>query len=602
MTDTARSILKHTFGYDTFRPLQEEIIRSVLSKRDTLAIMPTGGGKSICYQIPALLFEGLTVVVSPLISLMKDQVDQLRGYGVPALALNSMIDPDEYRENVMRITDGAAKILYAAPETLLKRDIASLLASVRVDCIAIDEAHCISEWGHDFRPEYRQMAAFRAGFPDAVCVALTATATEAVRRDIVESLRLRDAGVYVASFNRENLFFQVLPKDDAYAQLAAFLSAFPGQSGIVYCFSRNGVDALAARLADAGHSVLPYHAGLEDEVRKQNQERFIRDEVQIIVATIAFGMGIHKSNIRFVVHYDLPKSIESYYQETGRAGRDGLPAHCLLLYSYGDIHKIRFFINQKEDDRERANAERHLRALVDYAEATGCRRAPLIAYFGEAYEHDDCGMCDNCTQPPAPGEDLTVPAQKLLSCVKRVNERFGVNHIIDVLRGSESQKILSYDHHRLSTYGIGADYSKKQWLHLARQFIRQGLMVQDMENFGVLTITRLGYDVMRGDVTVRGTIINDRCAVFAGGKSAQANYDRELFERLRKLRMALASAGGVPPYVVFSDRTLSEMASRYPRDRAALLDIHGVGEHKCERYGDEFLVMIRDYCAERNID
>src|ERR671923_2826901 len=394
---TPAYILKNTFGYDTFRPLQFEVIENVLAGHDTLAVMPTGGGKSLCYQIPSLLFNGLTVVVSPLISLMKDQVEQLRAVGVPALFLNSSLAPYEYQENMEYVKRGEVRLLYVAPETLLTPRILSLLASVNVDLLTIDEAHCISEWGHDFRPEYRQIVEIRKRFPNAVCLALTATATARVRQDIRTTLKFTTTNEFIASFNRENLYIEVVNKRDPIGQTVQILERFKDQSGIIYCFSRKQVDELAAYLASKGYSVRPYHAGLEDSERRRNQEAFIRDDAQIIVATIAFGMGINKPNVRFVIHFDLPKSIEGYYQEIGRAGRDGLPAQCILLYSYSDAAKINYFIDQKERNEQRVAIE-HLNAIVRYAEdEITCRRKPLLNYFGESISADNCASCDNCT-------------------------------------------------------------------------------------------------------------------------------------------------------------------------------------------------------------
>ena len=436
---TPESILKSTFGYDTFKPLQREIIANVQARRDTLVIMATGGGKSLTYQVPALMFEGLTVVVSPLIALMKDQVEQLRALGVPALFINSSLAPEEYQENMDAVRRGDIKLLYVAPETLLTPRIFSLLSSLKLDLLAIDEAHCISEWGHDFRPEYRQLVDVRKKFPSAVCMALTATATPRVREDIKSTLEISHANEFQSSFNRENLFIEVMPKREPVAQTLRFLENFKDQSGIIYCFSRKQVDELAATLARYGFSVRPYHAGLEDSERKRNQEAFIRDDVQIIVATIAFGMGINKPNVRFVIHFDLPKNIESYYQEIGRAGRDGLPSHCLLLYSYGDASKIRYFIDQKEDP-ERSAAYQHLEAMTRYAEGSMCRRKPLLAYFGETFVSENCGTCDNCGAEQTTQVDITIPAQKFLSCVKRSGERFGAAHVVDILLGSKNEK------------------------------------------------------------------------------------------------------------------------------------------------------------------
>src|SRR4026208_2185085 len=414
---TPESILKTTFGYDTFKPLQREIIANVQARRDTLVIMPTGGGKSLTYQVPALLFDGLTVVVSPLIALMQDPGEQLSAVGVPAVFLSGSLAPEECQQDVDLVKRGLVKLLYVAPETLLTARLSSLLSGLQVDLLAIDEAHCISEWGHDFRPEYRQLVGVRRRFTSAVCMALTATATPRVRNDIASTLGFAQSNEFVASFNRENLFVEVTPKRDPVAQTLRFLENFKDQSGIIYCFSRKQVDELSATLARYGYSVRPYHAGLEDNERKRNQEDFIRDDAQIIVATIAFGMGINKPNVRFVIHFDLPKSIESYYQEIGRAGRDDLPAHCLLLYNYGDASKIRYFIDQKSGNEKRV-AIQHLDAIVRYAEDERiCRRKPLLTYFGETYSAETCSNCDNCTSAPTPLTDITIFAQKFLSCV-----------------------------------------------------------------------------------------------------------------------------------------------------------------------------------------
>ncbi len=496
-------ILRSVFGYDTFRPLQKEVIEHLLAHRDTLAIMPTGGGKSLCYQIPALMFEGLTVVVSPLIALMKDQVEQLEALGVPALFLNSSLSFEDYQANLERVRSGEIKLLYVAPETLLTPRIFSLLDNLPLDCLTIDEAHCISEWGHDFRPEYRQLVGVRKRYPKAVCLALTATATPRVRQDIKATLGFQDDNEFIASFNRPNLFIEVIPKSDPGAQALEFLQRFPDQSGIIYCFSRRQVDELTDFLASRGYSALPYHAGLEDAVRKHNQEQFIRDDVQIIVATIAFGMGINKPNVRFILHYDLPKSIEGYYQEIGRAGRDGLPAHCLLLYSYGDVAKLRYFIDQKEEIEQEV-AEQHLRALIQYAESSACRRVPLLAYFGETFTTQNCEMCDNCRVGARIQVDITIPAQKFLSCVKRTGERFGAGHIIHVLVGSENDKVLSYGHQNLTTYGIGKDLTVKQWQSIAHQLVQKGLLAQSSGKYPTLQLTQSAYEALKNRSPILG--------------------------------------------------------------------------------------------------
>ena len=598
---TPEAILKSTFGYDTFKPLQREIIINVQARRDTLVIMPTGGGKSLTYQVPALLFDGLTVVVSPLIALMKDQVEQLHALGVSAVFLNSSLSPEEYQQNMDAVKSGRAKLLYVAPETLLTPRIYSLLSSLKLDLLAIDEAHCISEWGHDFRPEYRQLADVRRKFPSAVCMALTATATPRVRADIMSSLGFTQSNEFLASFNRENLFIEVLPKRDPIAQTLKFLENFKDQSGIIYCFSRKQVDDLAATLARYKYSVRPYHAGLEDVDRRRNQEAFIRDDVQIIVATIAFGMGINKPNVRFVIHFDLPKSIENYYQEIGRAGRDGLPAHCLLLYSYGDASKIRYFIDQKEDP-ERSASYQHLDAMTRYAEGSSCRRKPLLSYFGDTYAQDNCGYCDNCGMEESDLADITIPSQKFLSCVKRSGERFGAAHVVDILLGSENEKIQKYNHHELSTYGIGKELSKSQWMHISRQLVEKGLLSQEPA-YRVLSVTAKGLDMLKSREQVRGQI-NEAQKKERGAriKSSEFEYDRSLFSLLRNKRKELADEAGVPPYVIFSDKTLVEMAGYFPQSRESLLNISGVGKVKNERFGNEFLVIIKEFCRSNKID
>ncbi|MCI0398536.1 MAG: DNA helicase RecQ [Chloroflexi bacterium] len=593
---TAQAALKRVFGFDAFRPLQAEIIRNLLEKRDSLAVMPTGSGKSLCYQLPALLFPGLTVVVSPLISLMEDQVMQLRQVGVPAVFLNSTLSYPEYVRTTAQIRAGVVKLLYVAPETLLRPETLLLLEQCRVDCLTIDEAHCISEWGHDFRPEYRQLITVRRRLPAAVCLAVTATATARVRQDIKNSLGIADADEFMASFDRENLFLAVEPKTDGLAQALAFLEGRQGQSGIIYCATRRQVDSLADQLAARGWPVLPYHAGLDDATRRQNQRRFSHDDVPIMVATIAFGMGINKSNIRFILHYNLPKSLENYYQEIGRAGRDGLPAECLLLFSQSDVFTNQRFI-QEQDSSQQVGASLRLQALVGFAESHVCRRRPLLAYFGETYEADSCSACDNCTAGEQELVDLTIPAQKFLSCVKRTGELFGSGHIIDVLRGSQGERILQRGHDRLSTYGIGREFSKKEWRHLARQFIQQGLALQDMEH-GSLKLTAKAYAVFKGEKVLGVAPAPPAPAVHA---QAPAAYDQELFELLRARRKELADAAGVPPYVVFSDRSLVEMATYFPQSPAAFAAIYGVGAAKQERYGDLFLEVIRKYCMARQI-
>lgn len=596
---THQTILKDVFGFESFRPNQLEVIESVLRRQDTLAVMPTGGGKSLCYQIPALLFEGLTVVVSPLIALMKDQVEQLRGHGVHAVVLNSSITRQQYESGLRDIRSGVARLLYLAPETLLMPRTLELLSSLKVDLLTIDEAHCISEWGHDFRPEYRRGMEVRNKLKDAVCLAMTATATPRVRQDIRKSLGLAASNEIVASFNRENLFIEVLPKQDPVGQTEALLHRFKDQSGIIYCFSRKQVDELSSYLVGKGHSVRPYHAGLDDIDRHRNQEAFIRDDVQVMIATIAFGMGINKPNVRFVLHFDLPKSLESYYQEIGRAGRDGLPSHCLLLYSYSDVAKVQYFISQKEEP-EKSVAERHLQLMVRFCEETAnCRRQPLLAYFGETFS-GSCGTCDNCTSQPVQTTDITLPAQKFLSCVKRTGERFGAGHVADVLIGSQGEKISRFRHERLSTFGIGKEFSRNEWMGLARQLLKLGLLNQEPMH-RTLQLTPRAIEVLRTREAIMGSELQykERTRVRSTAAAASVpEYDAQLFEMLRHKRKEMADAEGVPPYVVFNDRTLIEMAAYFPQSEAGLMRIHGVGATKAALYGSVFLAILKSYCQK----
>jgi ATP-dependent DNA helicase RecQ len=588
-----KQVLKDYFGFSEFRQHQEEIIRAILNKQDTLAIMPTGGGKSLCYQIPAILFQGLTIVISPLISLMEDQVYQLNELGIPAMLLNSSLSSAEYSANVNKIVTNQGKLLYLAPETLLKERILSMLSSLPVDCITVDEAHCISEWGHDFRPEYRSLVTIRDNFPDAVWLALTATATPRVQQDIIANLKLQAPAVFISSFNRKNLFLQIIPKKSPLIQVTRFLEKFPDQSGIIYCFSRRQVDELYNYLDQKGYSVLPYHAGLTDIDRKINQDQFIKDDVQIIIATIAFGMGINKPNVRFVIHFDLPKNIESYYQEIGRAGRDGLNAHCLLLFSYGDISKIKYFISQKTEEEQRI-AQIHLSHMIGYAETDFCRRLPLLGYFGETSAESSCGMCDNCLQPKKDLIDITIQAKHFLSCVKRTGQIFGINHIIDVLRGSHSDKILANNHQQLEMYGAGKDLSKNQWLHLGRQLIQQGLIMQDIQ-YGSLKITSKAYETFIAKKPVFGTI-TESVEILQKKPASPTRFDSVLFNQLRSLRKKIADAKRVPPYVIFSDKTLQEMASYYPQSMTSMKQISGIGKARAKMYGQVFMDKIIDYC------
>ncbi len=593
---TPQSVLSSVFGYSEFRSLQAPVIQNVIEKRDTLVIMPTGGGKSLCYQVPALLFDGLTVVVSPLIALMQDQVRQLHAQGVKAATLNSMVMRDDYDAIVGQVVRNELDMLYLAPETLFTERILTLLSQQTVSCLAIDEAHCISSWGHDFRPEYRRLVEVRQRFPDAVCIALTATATPRVREDIQAQLGFSQGATFVASFDRPNLMLDVQPKQSPTRQVTQFLAQHKNQAGIIYCFSRAQVDNLAEALQDQGYAALPYHAGLTDDVRRSNQERFIRDDVQIMVATVAFGMGINKPDIRWVIHHDLPKNIESYYQQVGRAGRDGLPATCVLLFSYSDSAKQRHFISQKTNPHEQEVAETQLRQLLRFAESSDCRRKPLLDYLGEVYEPDNCGQCDNCTGTK-PKEDVTVAAQKFLSCVYRTGQRFGAGYVIDVLLGSRQQKVLQNQHDQLSTYGIGQEYSKNQWQHLANQFQQQGLLSRN--EFNGIALTDKAMQVLKNGLKVEARM--DIAPAAKKSKTIDLNYDEALFEDLRQYRKQLADELKVPPYVIFTDKSLAEMATLYPQSEQGFLSINGVGQKKLDSFGADFIQRIRAYCEPRNL-
>ena len=597
----AKQILKEIFGYDSFRPLQQEIIESIVNKKDCLVVMPTGGGKSLCYQIPALMFDGLTIVISPLISLMKDQVEQLRQLGVDTALLNSSLSQKDYNLNFANVKSGKVKLLYLAPESLQKEDISSLLKSVIVDCITVDEAHCISEWGHDFRKDYRQLGNFKKKFSPAVCIGLTATATPRVQDDIMKNLKMNHPQKFIASFNRPNLFLQVIPKREPFQQAIDFLNEHKNQSGIIYCFSRKQVDSLYDNLSELGYSTKPYHAGLSDEERNTNQDLFIKDEVQIIIATIAFGMGINKSNVRFVLHYDLPKNLESYYQEIGRSGRDGVRSDCLLLFSYSDISKINYFIDQKEDERERLSAKVHLEAMIKYAETEICRRHPLINYFGEVYKIDDCAMCDNCLAEEDDNDktDVTVYAQKLLSTLKRTGEVFGLNYIIDVLLGNDTDRILSNNHHKLSVFGVGKELSKKQWQILSHQLIRKEIVIRD-NDYGSLKLSQSASDVLFNNKKVFG-VIKEPESKKRKLKSVGIEYDEKLFELLRVKRKQIADQKSIPPFVIFADSSLIQMATDFPQTEIEFLRIGGVGVKKLESYGTTFLSIIKNYFKDNDV-
>ena len=549
-TPDLAALLQRTFGYSTFRPLQREIIDATLAGRDVFALLPTGGGKSLCFQLPALARPGLTVVVSPLIALMKDQVDQLQASGVAATFLNSTLGEKEARARLSGLHRGLYKLLYAAPERLMLDGWVENLKTWNVTCIAIDEAHCVSEWGHDFRPEYRQLAKLRTALPGIPMMALTATATGRVRTDIITHLKLLQPQTFVASFNRPNLTYRVIPKDQPAKQIIDFVRKREHESGIVYCASRATAERVAESLAGRGFAARAYHAGLTAEERGRNQEQFLRDDTRIICATIAFGMGINKPNVRWVIHHDLPKNIEGYYQETGRAGRDGLPGDCLLLFSPGDIAKQTHFLDDITNKQEQEIARAQLRQIVHYAESAGCRRVELLAYFGEKFPLDNCGACDNCSEPRET-YDGTLVAQKFLSCVFRIRQhgRFGVglNHVIEVLVGADTEKIKRWGHHQLSTYGIGQDLSRPAWAAVGRELMRLGYIGIDEGEYATLNLTASGMAVLRArtPITLTKTLDVPK-AKRVTRREGDVECDEILFERLRTLRRKLADERGVP--------------------------------------------------------
>ncbi len=591
--EKASEILKSKFGYDEFRMNQQAAIEAVLDGRDSVVLMPTGGGKSLCYQIPALMLDGLTLVVSPLIALMKDQVDSLRLNGVEAEFLNSSQTSREQTEVFQRVRAGTTRILYVAPERLLQSGdlFIDFLKQIKVSLFAIDEAHCISSWGHDFRPEYIQLGKLKNHFPNVPVIALTATADKLVRKDIFERLNIPKADLFISSFNRPNIFYRVEPKRNSFGQLLEYLESRRDESGIIYCLSRAAVDSLAEDLRDEGYSALAYHAGHDKGTRDRHQEQFLKDETKIIVATIAFGMGIDKSNVRFVVHCDLPKNIESYYQETGRAGRDGLPSDALLFFSWGDVTKLKSFAEVEGNEQQTEIMLRKLQKMGEFGELRSCRRRFLLNYFDEVLT-ENCGNCDNCLKT-YDRFDGTIIAQKALSAVARTGERMGVNYIVDFLRGSKSQKIWD-SHKQLKTYGVGADLSKEEWFEYIRELILQGLLLKTEDQYPVLKLTEQSRAVLAGTRPVeliRVTEAEDQRAAEAPA------YSDELFRKLKSLRSKFAQAENVPPYIVFSDAALVEMATFLPQTLDELGRISGVGEIKLGRYGVDFVACVQTYCV-----
>ena len=587
--------LQQVFGLHDFRPYQQDIIEQVLAGDDAFVLMPTGGGKSLCYQLPALHRTGLGIVISPLISLMKDQVDALQANGVRAAMYNSNLDAEEARSVLARLHNGELDLLYVAPERMMRAGFISSLEHIPLALIAIDEAHCVSQWGHDFRPEYAALGKLRQYFPEVPFIALTATADPQTRDDIVDVLGLHRARLFTTSFDRPNIRYTVLEKHRPQSQLNRFLGRHPDSSGIVYALSRKRVEEVAGALRDRGYSAAAYHAGLPAQIRRDVQEQFIRDDVSIVVATVAFGMGIDKPNVRFVVHYDLPRHMEGYYQETGRAGRDGLAADALLLFGAQDVATARYHLDQNGNDNQRRIDSHKLNSMVGFAESLTCRRRVLLGYLGEQLD-TDCGNCDICLDPPEQ-YDATEAARKVLSCVYRVGQSFGVKQVVDVLRGADNERIRKFNHERLTTYGIGMEYSAAEWMSIVRQLIHRGYLIQDIATFSVLKLTASALSLLRAEETLE--LARPRVQEKVKKKKRKSGPieelsedDLRLFETLREIRKQLAAEQGVPPYVIFGDVALVEMSRERPSNEDEFLEINGVGQVKLERHGRVFLEAI----------
>lgn len=604
--DTLREKLKELFGYTTFRGNQEVVIKNILEGKNTFVIMPTGAGKSLCYQLPAMIKDGLAIVISPLIALMKNQVDQLNAYGINARFLNSTLSKSEITRLKKDCINGEIKLLYVAPESLNKEEYIDFLLKTNVSFVAIDEAHCISEWGHDFRPEYRKIKTMIAQLGSMPVIALTATATPKVQIDIQKNLQMEDADIFVSSFNRKNLYYEVRPKKETKKQLIKFLKENKGKSGIIYCLSRKKVEEIAQLLNVNGFNAAPYHAGLDPDVRVRNQDNFLNEEVDIVVATIAFGMGIDKPDVRFVIHYDVPKSLEGYYQETGRAGRDGLEGICLMFYSHNDLSKLEKF-NKDKPVQERENARILLQEMEFYAESPICRRKQLLHYFGEEFKVENCGACDNCVHPRE-RFDGTEAVKLVLEAVKETNERFGLSHLVNVIRGVDDEYVKSYSHEKLPIYGKGADEDADFWKSVIRQTLIYQFLEKDIDSIGVLKIKDKGLKFLKKQEPIE--LARDHDFTTEGDEEESAErapinskaYDVRLFEMLKALRKQIAKEKDLPPYVIFQDPSLEEMATTYPTSKEELASVNGVGMGKVQKFGKSFLELIKDYVEENEIE
>ena len=592
---TPQRVLEDVFGYQEFRDGQQLVIDAAVEGRDSLVILPTGGGKSLCYQIPALVRSGITLVISPLISLMKDQVDQLKANGVAAECINSTMPREELLSVYNRMHTGHLKLVYVSPERVLMRDFIERLENLPLSMIAVDEAHCISQWGHDFRPEYAALGQLKQQFSHVPFMALTATADDATRRDILERLQLNNPEVYLGSFDRPNIRYNLVEKHKPVSQIVRYLETQKGNCGIIYCGSRKKVEMVTEKLCNNHIRAAGYHAGMDADERAYVQEAFQRDDIQIVVATVAFGMGINKPNVRFVVHFDIPRNIESYYQETGRAGRDGLPAEAMMLYDPADISWLRRMLDEKDDGPQKQVETHKLNAMSAFAEAQTCRRQVLLNYFGE-YREKPCGNCDICLDPPK-HFDATEEARKALSCVYRVNQSFGMGYVVEVLRGMQNIRVRENGHDKISTYAIGRDHSHDYWVSIFRQLIHKGLLFQNITRNSTLQLTEEARPLLRGDVTLELAVprLDTAARAAKSEKLTSKNYDKKLFAKLRKLRKSIADEDGLPPYVVFSDATLIDMAEILPTSYGEMLAVSGVGQRKLEKYADPFLDLIQEH-------